>query len=66
MPKNNYPPFKTWVEISEKALTHNLETFQELVGRTKIFCVVKGNAYGHGLKEVVKILQKKKIHHQDD
>lgn len=52
-------PFKTWVEISRSALTHNLRFFRKLVGKkTKILCVVKANAYGHGLKEVTEILGK--------
>lgn len=54
-------PFKTWVEISEKALIYNLAFFKKRVGaKTKILCVLKSNAYGHGLKEVAKILKDEK------
>lgn len=54
-------PFKTWVEISKSALTHNLRFFRKLVGaRRKILCVLKASAYGHGLKEVTEILNKEK------
>ncbi|MBI3443278.1 alanine racemase [Candidatus Woesebacteria bacterium] len=54
-------PFKTWVEISKGALTHNLRFFRKLVGEeTKVLCVLKANAYGHGLKEVAEILNKER------
>jgi alanine racemase len=44
---------KTWVEISRKALSYNLEQFRKLVGNgVKIMGVVKANAYGHCLVEV--------------
>lgn len=43
----------TWLEISESALSHNVKYIHELTG-TKRFCaVVKANAYGHGLAQVV-------------
>jgi alanine racemase len=49
--------FRTWIEISKSALMHNLKVFRGLVGpNVKIACIVKANAYGHGLKEVVPIL----------
>ena len=48
---------KTWVEIDASALRHNLSVFQKLVGpQTAVMAVVKANAYGHGLPEVIKIL----------
>ncbi len=41
---------KTWIEISRAAVKRNLAIFRRLVGsKTKIFAVVKSNAYGHGL-----------------
>jgi len=41
---------KTWIEISKKAVAKNVGTFRSLVsGKTKIWAVVKSNAYGHGL-----------------
>jgi len=49
--------FRTWIEISKSALVHNLRVFRKLVGpNVKIACIVKANAYGHGLKEIVLIL----------
>ena len=48
---------KTWVEIDASALRHNLSVFQKLVGpQTAVMAVVKANAYGHGLPEIVSIL----------
>jgi alanine racemase len=49
--------YKTWIEISVSALKNNFKIFRKLVGKSKIFCVVKANAYGHGMLEVVKILE---------
>lgn len=38
----------TWVEVSKKALQHNVEQFKKATGK-KIMAVVKSNAYGHGI-----------------
>lgn len=44
------PTLKTWIEISRKAVQHNVKVFRHLIGsKTKLFAVVKSNAYGHGL-----------------
>lgn len=54
-------PFKTWVEVSRTALVENLKTLKRIVGKkTKIACVVKANAYGHGILEVAKILERER------
>lgn len=54
--KNNL--YKSWIEISKSALLYDLHTFQRMVGKKiKVAAVVKANAYGHGLKEVVAILR---------
>lgn len=46
------------LEISKANLVHNLKAFEKyLDGRSKIIPVVKSNAYGHGLVEVVSILE---------
>lgn len=45
------------IEISRRNLIHNLSQFRKKVGRKKkIMAVVKANAYGHGIKEVAKIV----------
>ena len=42
-----------WVEISRKALAHNIREFRRIIGpRRKFLAVVKANAYGHGLTTV--------------
>jgi alanine racemase len=47
----------SYLEISKKNLIHNISQFRRIVKQgTKIAGVVKANAYGHGDKEVVKIL----------
>jgi alanine racemase len=44
------------VEISRKALLHNIREFRRLIGpRRKFLAVVKANAYGHGLLDVASI-----------
>jgi alanine racemase len=47
---------KTWVELSAAKLLHNLESFYRLRQRP-LMVAVKGNAYGHGLCEVVSIIK---------
>jgi alanine racemase len=44
----------TWLEINAKALLHNIKQIKKQLSRkTKFMAVVKANAYGHGLIEVV-------------
>lgn len=51
---------KSWVEVSKSSLFHNIGVFRKCVGKNvKIAAVVKANAYGHGLKEIVPIIKKK-------
>lgn len=48
--------FKTWIEIDKAAAQHNIKTFRRLLSsKTKLFAVVKSNAYGHGLVVFSKI-----------
>ena len=50
---------KTWIEISKKAVAKNVRTFRSLVSdRTKIWAVVKSNAYGHGLTAFSRVADK--------
>lgn len=49
----------SWIEISRKALVHNVKTFKKLINHQVIFSTcVKANAYGHGIVETSKILEK--------
>lgn len=46
----------TWVEISKKALTHNIKALRRRVGAHVLLAPsVKANAYGHGIKEISRL-----------
>lgn len=48
----------SWIEISEKALAHNLKVFRNLVGKDVVLApAIKANAYGHGLVECGRIFE---------
>ncbi|MGB2705706.1 MAG: alanine racemase [Candidatus Omnitrophota bacterium] len=56
----NYRP--TWAEIDLDAIRHNTRKIQDILGKdTNIMAVVKANAYGHGIVETSKVLEKLKI-----
>lgn len=60
----NNPIFKnrpTRVEISLSNLKHNVSVIKRIIGDRKILGIVKANAYGHGLIEISKELQKLNI-----
>jgi len=47
---------KTWIEIDKNAVAHNVGIFKNLLGnKTKLYSVVKSNAYGHGITVFPKI-----------
>jgi alanine racemase len=50
----------TWIEIDKKNLEHNFKQFKKIANHSELWPVVKSNAYGHGLSEVIKILDKDK------
>lgn len=48
----------TFVEINMNNAEHNFKQIKnQLFGNQKICCVVKGNAYGHGITEMAKLFQ---------
>ncbi len=50
--------YRTWVEISRANLLYNIAQFRQRIGERVALCgVVKSNAYGHGLKEVVGVIK---------
>ena len=52
----------TWAEIDLSAVKHNVKTVQGLLAKnTGIMAVVKANAYGHGMLEISRVLEKLKI-----
>lgn len=49
---------RTWVEISRSALAHNLRVFRRILPPgCRIMAVAKSNAYGHGLYDLVPLLE---------
>ncbi len=46
------------VLISKSALIHNLRAYRRAIGGAQIMSVVKSNAYGHGMLEVGKTVEK--------
>ncbi len=49
--------FLSYLEISKDNLIHNIKQFRGLLkDKTKIVAVIKANAYGHGDRDVAKIL----------
>lgn len=52
---------KTWVEIDGKALKNNFDFLRKIVYPAKIAPVVKANAYGHGIKNILSILNPETI-----
>lgn len=52
-------PATSWLEISKSALIHNFTQFKNTLSpKTKVLCVIKGNAYGHDLKTILTVLKK--------
>jgi len=48
-----------FIELNENALIHNLKSIKNLLSKQTIFLfVVKANAYGHGIKEIINISKK--------
>lgn len=49
----------SYIELSKSDFINNVSSFRKVLPKkAKILVVVKANAYGHGLKEVVSIVQK--------
>ena len=48
--------YLTWLEISKKALSHNIQTFRKLIGKDIALApTIKANAYGHGMIECARV-----------
>ena len=57
-----FPP--SYIELSRSALQNNIAFLREEVGPdVKISAVVKGNAYGHGIEEMVPMIEDTGIDH---
>ncbi|MDO8594152.1 MAG: alanine racemase [bacterium] len=59
LPKSEKQGLRTWIEIDRKAIKHNFDVFKKLISKkTKLMAVVKSNAYGHGLIDFSKEMEK--------
>ena len=45
----------SWIEISRRALTHNVGVFRQLAGDRILMIVVKADAYGHGMLQTAQV-----------
>lgn len=59
MPSN----LRTWIEIDKKAYLHNLKFLQQNFKGPIISSVIKGNAYGHGIEQIIPLAQEGGINH---
>ncbi|MBU6140290.1 MAG: alanine racemase [Proteobacteria bacterium] len=58
--KRDLSKSQTWIEINKEALLNNISQIKkQLKSSVKFMAVVKANAYGHGLLEVVEAIQNK-------
>lgn len=50
---------RTWIEISQDAVKNNYDEFRRLINpKCHLMAIVKSNAYGHGLIDFAKIVEK--------
>jgi len=55
--------YDLWLEINTKNLAWNLSQVRKRVENRPVMAVIKCNAYGHGLLEVARALEKQNIQH---
>jgi len=54
MKKNNL----TWLDIDSHAFEHNVKQLKKIIGDSvSLSIVIKGNAYGHGLKQIAQLCE---------
>ncbi len=54
----------SYIEISRKAYINNIKYLKKIIGKDVIFSsVIKGNAYGHGVENVVPLAEEAGIQH---
>jgi alanine racemase len=54
---------RTWIEIDKNAYLHNINFLQNNFKDPIISSVIKGNAYGHGIEQIVPLAQEGGINH---
>ncbi len=47
--------YKSWIEISRVALIENIFSYKKIVSPAMLACVIKSNAYGHGMDLVAQL-----------
>ena len=52
------PSRPAWVDVDLRAISENLVALRRKVGPSKIVGTVKANAYGHGIVEVARVLER--------
>ena len=45
----------TWLELNASALDHNIRQYKKVIGNCKLAFVVKTNAYGHGIDQIIQL-----------
>lgn len=54
----------SFIELNQNALRKNLSFIRQHIGeKRKLSCVIKGNAYGHGIEEYVPLAEKEGVDH---
>lgn len=48
---------RTWIELSKKALRHNITQVHQFCDAALLGVVVKANAYGHGMLQIAELLE---------
>lgn len=51
----------TYAEIDLEAIAHNLGCIRRVVGAARVYAVIKADAYGHGLIQVAKRLERERV-----
>jgi alanine racemase len=51
----------TWLEIDSTAFGKNIKTVRKLAGGRQIAAAIKANGYGHGLWEMIQLLNNEKV-----
>lgn len=52
------------IELSRSAVEHNLSFIRNILGdKSRLSCVVKGNAYGHGYREYIPLIEANGVNH---
>jgi len=55
--EHEYAEHSSWVELSKSAFLNNVNAYRSVMeSHVLLGCVLKGNAYGHGFKESLKVL----------